>query len=84
LQADQLLRESLYSIDVIAEPTRVHPHVAAIGQTQARKRLCEGRVGKLQQGIVFVAPNEHADAPHALPRLLRAHRDRPSGSRTAE
>jgi hypothetical protein len=32
-QADQLLRERLYPIDVSAASTKVHPHVAAIGPT---------------------------------------------------
>jgi hypothetical protein len=39
LQADQLLRERSYPIDVTAAPPNVRPHVAAIGSTQARKRL---------------------------------------------
>jgi hypothetical protein len=38
LQADQLLRERLYPIGVSAGPTKVHPHVAAIGPPQVRKR----------------------------------------------
>jgi hypothetical protein len=38
LQADQLLRERSYPIDVTAGPTKVDPHVAAIGPTQVRKR----------------------------------------------
>jgi hypothetical protein len=29
LQGDQLLRERSYPIDVIAGPTKVHPHVEA-------------------------------------------------------
>src|SRR5215470_15581228 len=71
LQADQLLRERLYSIDVAAAPAWVHPHVAAIGPTQGRKRLRERRDVSLHHGIVFVASDEHADAPHAV-ALLRA------------
>jgi hypothetical protein len=47
LQADQLLRDRLYPIDVTAAPMKVHPHVAAIGPTQARKCLRERRVAKL-------------------------------------
>ena len=31
--ADQLLRERSYPNDVTAGPTKVHPHVAAIGPT---------------------------------------------------
>jgi hypothetical protein len=76
LQADQLLRERSYPIDVIAEPTKVHPHVAAIGPAQVRKRLRERREARLLHGIVFVAPHEHADAPHAV-ALLRPRRERP-------
>jgi hypothetical protein len=76
LQADQLLRERSYPIDVIAAPPKVHPHVAAIGPTQVRKRLRERRAANLPHGIVFVGPNEHADAPHAV-ALLRARRERP-------
>src|SRR5439155_14922369 len=41
LQADQLLRERSYPIDVTAAPTKVDPHVAATGPTQVRKRLSE-------------------------------------------
>jgi hypothetical protein len=33
LQTDQLLRDRLYPIDVVAGPTKVDPHVAAIGPT---------------------------------------------------
>src|SRR6516165_5821863 len=76
LQADQLLRERSCSIDVIAEPSKVHSHVAAIGPTQVRKRLRERRDATLLLGIVFVAPREHADAPHAV-ALLRPRRERP-------
>jgi hypothetical protein len=39
LQADQLLRERLYPIGIVAVPPKVHPHVAAIGPIQVRKRL---------------------------------------------
>ena len=56
LQADQLLRERLYPTGVIAAPNNVHPNVAAIGPTQARKRLRERRNPSLRYGIVFVAP----------------------------
>src|SRR5262249_39604179 len=52
------------------------PHVAAIGPTQAGKRLSERGELKLRQGIVFVEPREHADTPHAV-ALLRARRERP-------
>jgi hypothetical protein len=77
LQADQLLRERSYSIDVTAGPTKVDPHVATIGPTQARKRLRERREAGLPLGIVFVARHEHADAAHSL-ALLRASRKGPS------
>src|SRR5262249_35675791 len=76
LQADQLLRERSYSIVVVAVPPKVHPHVAAIGPPQARKRLNERRDVRLPTRIVFVAGHEHADAPHAV-ALLRARRERP-------
>jgi hypothetical protein len=42
LQADQLPRQP-HAIDVIAAPTKLYPDVAAIGPTQARKRLREHR-----------------------------------------
>src|SRR5262249_43022312 len=77
LQADQLLRERSYPIGVSAVPPKVHPQVAAIGPTEARKRLNERRNVSLQHGVVFVAPHEHADTPYAL-ALLRARRERPS------
>ena len=76
LRADQLLGERSYPINVIAEPAKVHPHVAAIGPTEIRKRLSERRDASLPQGIVFVVPHEHADAPHAV-ALLRPCRERP-------
>jgi hypothetical protein len=41
LQADQLLRERIYPIDVAAAPPKVYPYIAPIGPTQARKRLSE-------------------------------------------
>ena len=80
LQADQLLRERSYPIDVIAGPTKVNPHVAAIGPTQARKRLRERRVASPPLRIVFVERHEHADAPHAV-ALLRPRRERRSRRR---
>jgi hypothetical protein len=76
LQADQLLRELSYPIDVTARPTKVHSHIAAIGPPQFRKRLRERRIATLPFRIVFVAPHEHADAPHAV-ALLCACRQRP-------
>jgi len=76
LQSDQLPRERSYPIDVTTAPTQVHPQVAAISPTQARKRLNERGDASLPQGTVFVARNEHADAPYAL-ALLRARRERP-------
>ena len=63
-------------------PSKVHPHVAAIGPTQVRKRLRERREATLLLGIAFVVRHEHADAPHAV-ALLRPRRERP-GRRAAE
>src|SRR5262249_4785071 len=76
LHADQLLRERSCPIGVTGVPPNVHPHVAAIGPTQVRKRLREPSDVSLRRGIVFVERDEHADAPHAL-ALLRARRERP-------
>jgi hypothetical protein len=67
VQADQLLCECSCPIDVFTVPPKVHPNVAAIGPTQARKRFRERR----EHWIVFVARIEPADAPHAV-ALLRA------------
>jgi hypothetical protein len=78
LQADQLLRERSYPIGVSASITKVHPHVAAIGPTQVRKRLRKRRDPGLRHGIVFVVRVEHADAPYAV-ALLRPRRQRPYG-----
>ena len=47
LQADQLLRERSYPIGVTAAPTKVHPHVAAVRPTHARKGLRERREFRL-------------------------------------
>src|SRR5262249_26990117 len=79
-QADQLLRGRSYPIDVSDVPPKVHPHVAALDPTQARKRLRERRERRGDSpphGIGFLAPYEQADAPHAV-ALLRARRKRPS------
>jgi len=76
LQADQLLCERSYPIDVIAAPTKVHPDVAAIDPTQARKRLLERGEANLRHGIVFVEQHEHANPPYAV-ALLRVRRERP-------
>jgi hypothetical protein len=73
LQADQFLRERSYPIDVGAAPPEVHPHVAAIGPTQARKHLSERRDARLRRRIVFVEPHQHADAPHAVALLRPCH-----------
>jgi hypothetical protein len=48
----------------------VAPH---IGPSQVRKRLRERGEASLIHGIVVIARNEHADAPHA-PVLLRPPR----------
>jgi hypothetical protein len=70
LQADQLLRERSHTIGVSAAPPQVHPHVAGVGPTQARKRLRERSDASLREGIVFVEQHEDADPPHAV-ALLR-------------
>jgi hypothetical protein len=72
-----LPRERSYPIDVTAAPTKVHPHVAANGPTQVRKRLSERRDDILVRRIVFAATHEHADAPDAV-ALLRPRPQRPS------
>jgi hypothetical protein len=46
-QTDQLPRKRSYPIGVTAGPTEVHPHVAAIGPTKARKRLRQRRDARL-------------------------------------
>jgi hypothetical protein len=74
LQTDQLLGEQAYPIGVIAGPTNVHPHVAAIDPTQARKRLRERSEVSPLHGIVFVARHEHADAPDAVALLSLRHK----------
>jgi hypothetical protein len=53
LQADQLLRERSHPIDVASAKPTVHPHVAALGPTQVRKRLSSGTQGvyQLQQAL---------------------------------
>jgi hypothetical protein len=80
--ATGLVRERSYPIGIIAVPPKLHPHIAAIGPTQGRKRLREPREARLPHGIVFVAEHEHADAPNAV-ALLRVRRERPC-SRAAE
>ena len=72
----QFPRERSYPIGVTAGPTNVHPHVAAIGPAQVRKRLRELGEASLRQGIVFVVRNEHANAPYAV-ALLRPRHERP-------
>jgi hypothetical protein len=55
-QADQSLCERSNPIGVIAVPSKVHPHVAAIGPTQIRKRLGERRDLGFPRGS-FSSPN---------------------------
>src|SRR5262249_58409312 len=76
LQTDHLVGGRSCRMDVTAGPTKVDPHVAAIGPTQASKRLRERRDARLDVRIVFVEPHEHADAPYAV-ALLRPRRERP-------
>jgi hypothetical protein len=71
-----MMRERTCPIDIIAVPSQLDPHVAAIGPTQVRKRLRERGEAGLIHGIVFVEPQEHADAPHAV-ALLCLRRERP-------
>src|SRR6516165_4044789 len=75
LQADQLLRERSYPIDVIAAPPKVDPHVAAIVPTQARKLLNERRVATFPFRIAVVKWHEHTNPPRAVD-LLRPRRKR--------
>jgi hypothetical protein len=56
LQADQLLRERSYPIDVTATPTKVHPHIAAINPTQIRKCLRERGEAALIHWVVSLPP----------------------------
>src|SRR5262249_37192389 len=70
LEADHLPRERSYPIDVPAAPTKVDPHVAAIGPAQVPKRLRERRNQTLRRGS-FVDRHEDANPPHPVP-LLRA------------
>jgi hypothetical protein len=74
LQTDQLLRERSYPIVVIAAPSKVHPHVAALGPAQAGKRLSERR--NERQTRHRVASQEHADPAHPA-ALLRARCEGP-------
>jgi hypothetical protein len=68
-----------YPLVITAAPTKVHPHVAAIGPTNARKRLNERRNESLPRGIVFIEQHEHTDAPDAA-ALLRPRHHRPRRS----
>jgi hypothetical protein len=77
LQTNQILRECSHPIVVTAGPTKVHPHIAAIGPTPVCKRVSERRVAKLPLRIVFVERQEHANSLHAVALLrLRHHRPR--------
>jgi hypothetical protein len=58
LQADQLLRERWCPIDAFAVPPNVHPHVAAIDPTQARKGLREHRKESLHHGMRAMRAHE--------------------------
>jgi hypothetical protein len=69
LQADQLFRERSYPIGIAASPPKVHPHVAAIGPTQVRKRSREREDASLHRRVIFVVGNEQADQPYALALL---------------
>ena len=76
LQADQLLRERSYPIIVTAVPPQVHPHVAAIGPTQVRKRLGERREDSLHQlgvnaGPIVLAIIVHRHIKRGDPTLLQ-------------
>ena len=51
-------------VDIAGAPAVIDPHVAAVGPTQARKRLSECGEETLRRGIDFIARHEHADASH--------------------
>jgi hypothetical protein len=70
------VRKRSYLIFVITAPTKVDPHVSAIGPAQVRKVLREHRDAMLPLRIVFVERHEHSDAPHSV-ALLRPCRERP-------
>jgi hypothetical protein len=70
LQADQLLRERSYSIDVGAGPTKVHSHVAALTEKRAFPSGSFSSYGMSTPMRRLRArrdrsrrPHEHADAP---------------------
>jgi len=61
LDVDQFFRERPHQVNIAAEETNVHLHVAANGPTQARKCPRERRERGLS--IVFAKAREHADPP---------------------
>src|SRR6516162_2573710 len=82
LQAHQFFREYPHPVSIAGGPTNIDAHVAAIGPTQARKRLRERRVVTLRHGIVFAARHEHADASYPV-GLLCIRREPPSSALAA-
>src|SRR5262249_17405691 len=56
-------------------------HIAALDPAQLLQLFQERSVARPCLRIVFGQVREHADAPHALARLLCARRERPRGCR---
>jgi hypothetical protein len=67
LQTGQLPRGRSYPIEVTAAPAKVHPHVAAVGPTQAREHLSETNFGMFARDIARRHPvaRRESDNLHA-------------------
>jgi hypothetical protein len=76
LQADQLLRERSYPIDVTSAPTKVHPKVASFRPAETAQALCQSHDAGLRLRIILGEARQHAKPPYPLARL-RARRQRP-------
>src|SRR5262249_13987724 len=76
-QPDQLRRINARKRGVTSAPANIDAEILAFNPSQLTKSLDECREIRLPRRVGRRAIHEHADAPNALARLLRAPRDRP-------
>src|SRR5262249_8874775 len=82
LQADQFDRSSAQALGLATAPANIEPGIAVV-PAELLKFFPERRKPILPLRIAFAHCHQHADASQ-LPRLLRAHRERPRDRRAAE
>src|SRR5262249_29622717 len=83
-ERDELRRPFARTVGIGGAVSNIQPHVAALDPAQLLQPLPKGRAALVCLGIVSRLVHKHADAPHALARLMRACCERPCCRSAAE